>query len=404
MTNLNTAIRYDPAASQNPRLVDWSKQYCDTDNAEFFAAVARAPGNAGTAACIVLTGEYSVCGYRLRRAQEVIRVDRTPSPWSHAFVLLEDLSRDAAQNRDPAKSALLLESTLQPNPQFDHFSFRTGVSGRRIADYAGATFDLRAAHCVPNVAVISIALSDQERTALLARAKNPEADQLGYDLLGQLASWFTYIASRGTALNPLAQGVAMFSASYVQLAYDAAGIDVAPGAQQRNLAPEHFWQASRYLHARFQTMDQDGKSTTRAVSGFFCVRDRACVMAPVDAELPRTFADLLPLQPMAAGGGTRSGGSEGMGPESAGTGAAGSRAAGAGPAAAGSTGAGAAGAAGMGTAGTGSASTGSGGAGSTGAGASGAGSTGSGIAGTGSTDTTGPGSAGPGAGSSPRKP
>jgi hypothetical protein len=333
MTNLNTAIRYDPAAALNPHLSDWSKAFCDVDNAEFFAAVAQAPGNVGAAGCIVLTGEYSVCGYRLRRAQEVIRVDRTPSPWSHAFLLLEGLDRDPAGNRDPDCSPLLLESTLQPSAQFDHFSFRTGVSGRRLAEYALASFDLRAAHCVPNVAVISFELNDDERQALLARALNPQADQLGYDLLGQLANWFTYIASRGTALNPLAQGVSMYSASYVQLAYDAAGIDLAPGAQQRNLAPEHFWQSSRYLHARFRTLDRDGQSQPRAVSGFFCVRDRACMMAPLDASLPRTFAELLPLQLRAAGSDSPPGGA-GAGPA-----APGSVGAGAGPAAPGTTGA-----------------------------------------------------------------
>jgi hypothetical protein len=45
--------------------------------------------------------------------------------------------------------------------------------------------------------------------------------------------------SRGAVIKPLAQGIGLFNASYLQLAYDAAGVNVAPGAQQRKLAPEH---------------------------------------------------------------------------------------------------------------------------------------------------------------------
>jgi hypothetical protein len=306
VSNFNTAIRYAAGAHKNPQLVDLSDKYCAADNAEFFAAVARelrtvnarkseASFDARGVASLVLLGEYGIPAYRIRRAQEVIRVDRTPSLWSHAALLLEPLSTDAERNRDPARSTLLLESTWAPSPEFDHFAYRTGVSCRRLSDYTAAQFSLTTAHSTPNVAVIHIALTAEERAAVLTRAQNPESDQLAYDLLGQLGAWFAYIVSRGALINPLAQGVGLFNASYLQLAYDAAGVNLAPGAQQRNLAPEHIWQAARFLHESFRLLDDKGETRPRAIGGYYCVRDRACVIAPVEleVELPRTLGELL---------------------------------------------------------------------------------------------------------------
>ena len=59
---------------------------------------------------------------------------------------------------------------------------------------------------------------------------------MAYDLPDLLGRWFHYALSLGKRKNPLLAGVAMPSASYAQLAYDAAGIDLSPGATQRNVS------------------------------------------------------------------------------------------------------------------------------------------------------------------------
>ena len=66
-------------------------------------------------------------------------------------------------------------------------------------------------------------------------------------------------------------------------------------AQQRNLAPEHIWQGARFLHESFRLLDDQGETRSRAIGGYYCVRDRACVVAPVELELelPRTLGELL---------------------------------------------------------------------------------------------------------------
>jgi hypothetical protein len=115
---------------------------------------------------------------------------------------------------------------------------------------------------------------------VLARAIRPETDSTRYDL-GQLrARWFEYLVDPVVQPNPLAEGVAMPSAAYVQLAYDAAGVDLSPGAMQRNTAPEHIWQLVRRLYRDAELMDESGHRAPRVVAGWYCVRDRSALPAP----------------------------------------------------------------------------------------------------------------------------
>lgn len=307
MRDVSSAIRYRPAAKENPELVNLTEEFKNRDNADFLAEMAKrlaakattlpADGigfDRGGIACIGLMGEYGLIGYGIRRAQEIIRVDRTPSYWSHAFLIYTALSESADVNRDPTRSAWIWESTLEPSGPFNHFTVRNGVGPRRISDYTRGDFDLFAPHCVPNFAILTIGLTPEERQAIIDRADDPDVDQLRYDLSGLLGTWFAYLTDRAGAPNPLGAGNAIYCSAYVQLAYDAAGIDLAPGAHQRNTSPEHMWQAAKYLYETFRAPDTNtGERRTRPVVGWYVVRDPACLLAPVDAKIPRTIRDLL---------------------------------------------------------------------------------------------------------------
>jgi hypothetical protein len=332
MSNLSTAIRYLQSAEKNPDLADLKAAAVPpkarasaraprgpakgllaaaapapaySDNAEFLAEVGRRlrrigkeKGPAGTriapdgVGAVGLVGEYDPVGYALRRAQEVIRVDRTPSSWSHAFLFLDPIPTSADEIRDPARSPRIVESTFSPASEWDYFTYRSGASLRRFSDYVRADFDLGAAHSVPNVAVLSFGLTEKEQRGIIERALCPEIDQLSYDLPALLGTWFGYAMRPGYVPNPLTQGTAIPGAALVQLAYDAAGIDLSPGSHDRNTAPEHLWQTARFLYGMLTVMDEDGHSKPRRVAGYHCVRDPACLMAPLEAELPKTLADL----------------------------------------------------------------------------------------------------------------
>jgi hypothetical protein len=308
MARINTAIRFVPTAASKPQnLFDLTRTFRGRDNAAFLASVARRlkaaakkPGPAGTVfdpngiACIGLIGEYGLLTYGIRQAQELIRLDHSPSYWSHAFLITSPLSVDEAVNRDRDRSAWIWESTLEPASIFNHFVDRNGVGPRRIADYARAGFGLFAEHSVPNFAVLAIALTPAERAAIVNRADDPDVDQLHYDISGLLGTWYAYLTNRASHANPLSDGHAIYCSAYVQLAYEAAGIDLAPGAHQRNTAPEHLWQAFKYFQAAFQIRDPaSGKLVPRPMLGYYCVRDRACVIAPVEINLPRNLRGIV---------------------------------------------------------------------------------------------------------------
>lgn len=300
MATLNTAIRYlATGRTVNPNLQDLTRVFQRRDNAAFLAKVSsairqfsrkQAAGQVGLAsgavACIGLIGEYGVVGYRLRRAQEVIRLDRTPSYWSHAFLIRDPLNASPARNKDPRLSPWVLESTFDPAEGFSAFLECHGVSARRIGDFNEARFHPQRVHSVPNIAIIAIGLTDEEREQIQARADAPYTDQLNYDFPSLLGGWYAYITSKGEVPNPILQGLGIPGAVYVQFAYDAAGIDLAPGSRQRNITPEHIWQSAKRLSPLFRTVGENGQFIERPVAGWYCIREKACVSYPPDYPDP----------------------------------------------------------------------------------------------------------------------
>jgi len=293
MDRLSTAIRYVPGLRRNEGIVDLTDTVRRKDNAVFLTQVATklhelrsGPERrwfSGGSACIGLMGEFGLTGSLIRQAQALIRVDRTPSYWSHSFLFYNDLSTELGMNRSERNSPWIWESTLEPATPFNHFIERNGVGARRIGNYAFSGFDLLRDHCVPNMAVIAIGLTDEERSAVLQRADDPNVDQLAYDLGALLGTWYAYVTDRAQRPNPLATGNAVYCSAYLQLAYDAVGIDLAPGAHERNTCPEHFWQLARYLQSGLVAIDPDTKATIpRPIRGWYCVREKAACIVPLE--------------------------------------------------------------------------------------------------------------------------
>ena len=84
-------MRKSTAAEENDQLGDWSKWAAGRTNSEFFTAAFKGlqkfkVGNQGLM-CIGLIGSRDIPGVALRRAQSILRWDRRPSHWSHAFLV-----------------------------------------------------------------------------------------------------------------------------------------------------------------------------------------------------------------------------------------------------------------------------------------------------------------------------
>jgi len=298
-----------PSRNPNTALVDLSKKFARKDNAEFFAEVRqridaldlpplpredttesaleekrkKRSFRLGGRAAIGLIGEYGMIGYGVRRAQELLRFDRTPSYWSHAFLFYDEIPADAKAIRSPSKSPVIWESSVDlvggPIPQARMVN---GVGPRPLADYAYARYNVLKHHCVPNVAVVVFALSEEEIQQILDRASSPNTDRLRYDFLGVLGTWLAYLLNRASMPNPLSQGDAVYCSAYVQMAYEAIGLDLSIGAHQRNTAPEHIWQAAKWYHDVFSQVGFP-------VAGYWCVRDPTAQLLPAGKE---SVADL----------------------------------------------------------------------------------------------------------------
>jgi len=278
---------------RNSDLEDISNAVGDGDNAAFYAEVARRlrgladsaegrglfdPGGVGT---LVLMGEYGVHGYGIREAQSFLRADRSPSYWNHCFVVVDPLSEDADHNRDPRRSSWIWESTIEPPLPSNDFVARDGVGSRRLHDYTRADFELTELHCIPNICLVAVGMTEAERKAVIDRSTDPDVARMRYDLPGLVGTWLAYLRDRETQPNPLSLGNAVYCSAFIQLAYDAAGIDLAPTADEKNTAPEHLWQTARWFRSKMPPVVVDGKPRPRPVVGWHCIRERECKIAPL---------------------------------------------------------------------------------------------------------------------------
>lgn len=277
-------------AQKDDVLVDLSATFKSKDNADFLAEVAKqlatlkssergAPHHAidGEMA-IGLTGSYGLFGYGLRRSQEIVRFDRGPSYWSHCFLFSGKLSDNAKTLRSP-KSPWLLECTLRPTTSLSDALYSDGVMPRRLAEYTPATFDWQRISSVPNFAVISVGLTKQERAAIRQAALEPQRGRQQLGLAALAGQWFHYLSDKGEVRNPLSLGQPMHSAAYVQMAYAAAGIDLAPSASQNTVAPEFFWSLAKHLHTLSHYRDPASHELrVRPLRIWTCIRDPHCTI------------------------------------------------------------------------------------------------------------------------------
>jgi hypothetical protein len=261
-------VRNSGTRTRNPGLVDWSETFQNRDNLEFFAAAldgfaTHGIGNGGLMT-VGLIGQRDLPGVTLRQAQSVLRWDLRPSLWSHAFLLAETVDPESER----VASAPVLEVTLHPRTGDFPRPEWNGVNLGPLARYRDWRVDA-------NVALLAVHMTDDEARLVAERARDFNVDRVRYNLWEMLGVWQGYLWSHGQRPNPLNEGIPVFSAAYVEMAFEAIGLDVTPAASERNSAPEHVWNAAVWWHDVYVTQD-------RAISGYYVLRDRGCSL--VDAS------------------------------------------------------------------------------------------------------------------------
>jgi hypothetical protein len=248
-------LRHSQSDTRNPEVRDWTERFGDGDNAAFFAAALEELSDHDGRGLIGLVGSCDLVGVAVRRAQSILRWDRRPSLWSHAFLL--------TGSGDLREVVLHSRAGLFPEPA------RNAITPGRLEHYAEPRLDA-------NVALLSVRMDEHETDRVVARATaNPNRERLRYDLFETLGHWYAYLWTRGTP-NPLEQGVPFHASSMVEYCFEEIQLDLTPGANDRNSAPEHLWNGARWWSQEFGEFD-------RPISGRYVVRDRGCTVLAPDA-------------------------------------------------------------------------------------------------------------------------
>ncbi len=253
-------LRHSQSDIENPDVQDRTDRFRDSDNTDFFADAIRELsekdefGHDGQA-LIGLVGACDLPGVAMRRAQSILRWDRRPSLWSHAFLVVEPLQDGDAAIREVA---LHSRSGSFPEPADN------AVTPAKLSHYNSGRVDA-------NVALLAVRMNADDVKAIVARAvENPNLERLRYDFFEALGFWQAFLWTRGTP-NPLEQGVPVHSSSMIEYCFEAIHLDLTPGANDRNSAPEHLWNGARWWSTEFGEFN-------RPIHGRYVIRDPHCAV------------------------------------------------------------------------------------------------------------------------------
>lgn len=209
---------------------------------EFFTSIAKDSSAADRVGGVLLVGGVSAEDLLVRQAQAHLRLDRLPSHWSHAAIILSWPDGARLDQVVGAEVALSPENPDQQVPE------RNGVTLFRLGQYRN---HLR----YPN-----LAFGTQRATGAGSRKQQvvdavlqPMQDRVRYPLWEWLGAWKAF--AHGARDNPLVSHLAHPGAALCDYAYAAAGLDITPGADAPDTCPEMLWSTLLYWYPRLEQPD-----------------------------------------------------------------------------------------------------------------------------------------------------
>jgi len=225
---------------------------------------------------IGLVGSTDYFSVLARCAQSVLRWDRKPSLWSHAFLIAEPWDGESNINHVP-----ILEVPLFPRSEHVYRPEENGLSRTAtLGDYADPDVDA-------NIALLTVIrhtlnedgkpatlgpLSDVDLEKLHARADEPNFDRLRFGFWDWLCAWQQYLWSEAEGRNPLREGIPHPASAFIEMVYQSLNCDLVPGAAERNSAPEHLWNSAMWWHQSAAEEVKQGASPF-VMTGAYVVRD-----------------------------------------------------------------------------------------------------------------------------------
>jgi hypothetical protein len=248
------SIRQSNAVSSNVSL-DEVKAEPGESNSAWLKRVGARDG-------VLLLGGASVSHFRIRVAQSHARADMKPSCWSLAGLLMANHE--------------FLSVPLELGSDASDVALSNGVQTCRIADYDDpARF--------PNIAVIRFTSDTKmifDRAKLLSgdpEMKRP-AQRGIVDLPTVMLPWLGFSWITAKAFNPLAEGMGLPSAVFIETVYGMAGIELTPGLASAASCPEAIWQAAKYWHDFYEKAAESshqGNAAQQIPVGQYAIRQSA---------------------------------------------------------------------------------------------------------------------------------
>jgi hypothetical protein len=156
-------------------------------------------------------------------AESLVTPDGKPSLWAHAFIFT---------GKGPDGFDRLAESDLVVEPL--RLRIVNGAQENRIDKYYSTK---KALHC----AVLDFGLSKQDADIVVGKALDMISQKVLYPVSGLFGTLLAYLSGTEKWRNLWNTRNALYCSAFVQAAYLAAGIDLAPDVATTNTSPEHLW-------------------------------------------------------------------------------------------------------------------------------------------------------------------
>lgn len=213
---------------------------------DFFAQISDGSKEADRRGGVLLAGGTSPADLAVRRAQSHLRLDRLPSYWSHAAIILH--WPDGAR----LDQVIGAEVTLTPEDAGEQVPERNGVTLFRLSRYRDHKRwpSLAFGTLINGKAKVQGKKVDAEcKDRIVNAVLEPCRDRVRYPLWEWLGPWRSFVQTNRD--NPLLQRQALPSAALCDYAYGAAGIDLTPGAEAPDTCPEMLWSTLLYWYRPF---------------------------------------------------------------------------------------------------------------------------------------------------------
>jgi hypothetical protein len=159
-------------------------------------------------------------------AQALITPDGKPSLWAHAFVFT---------GKRPDGFDWIAESDIVVKPL--RLQIVNGAQESRIDKYYKTDKAL-------NCAVLDFGLSEQEAEKVVRKSLEMVSKKILYPVSGLFGTLLAYLSGTEKWRNLWNTRNALYCSAFVQEAYLAAGIDLAPKVATMNTGPDHLWQTT----------------------------------------------------------------------------------------------------------------------------------------------------------------